>query len=159
MNCPRCTGVLTYRAFETEGGYRSNVTMRELHECLACRVAVVSGANVALDENAPPVPLRKTLLVRERHTATSPCPACRVPLSALVLAWAEESLAIESCERCDVVVVDRGELERIESMLDESSTLQSADFDRAIASATYADEEAAALERPLRRFLRRIHLL
>jgi Zn-finger nucleic acid-binding protein len=159
MNCPRCASSLTYRAFEAEGGYRSNVTMRELHECAACRIAVVSGANVALDESAPPVPLRRTLLVRESQASKSPCPSCAVPLSGLVLAWAEEAIAIESCDRCDVVVVDRGELDRIESMLDESSTLQSADLEAEAAGRVSDVPEARALERPIRRFLRRLHLL
>ena len=47
--CPRCTATLVYRHFETAGGYRSNVTMRELHECTPCRLGSVRGAEV-LDE-------------------------------------------------------------------------------------------------------------
>lgn len=159
MDCPRCTRQLGYRSFETEGGYRSNVTMRELHECSSCRLAVVSGANVRDDESGPAMPLRRTLLVRSSRSSKWPCPACAIPLSALTLSWAGDALGIESCDRCDVIVVDRGELDRIEVMLDESAALQGADVDRVLASVPADDEGTRLLERPLRRFLRAIHLL
>lgn len=160
MNCPRCARELVLRRMEAEGGYRSAVTMRELFECHTCRVAVVSGANIHEDETAEPVPLRRSLLVRERVPSTWPCPACGIALGGLTLAWGGEHLVIESCEVCDVVVVDRGELERIEEMLDESATLQTADLGRVVAATGEPlDADVAALERPIRRFLRAIRLL
>ena len=134
--------------------------MRELFECASCRVAVVSGANIHDDETAEPIPLRRSLLVRERVPSKWPCPACGIALGGLTLAWDEEHLVIESCDACDVVVVDRGELDRIEAMLDESATLQSSNLAEVAAqTADPVDAEVAALERPIRRFLRAIRLL
>lgn len=160
MDCPRCARVLLLRQMEAEGGYRSAVTMRELHECSICRIAVVSGANIEDDETSEPVPLRRSLLVRERVPSRWPCPACGITLGGLTLAWDGERTAIESCDACDLVVVDRGELDRIEAMLDESAPLQAADLGRVVtATADPSEAEVAALERPIRRFLRALRLL
>ena len=75
MVCPRCAQPLALRHLEAEGGYRSAVSMRELLECLHCHVAVLSGANILDDEDAPPVPLRRSLLCRSRDASrwAGPC--------------------------------------------------------------------------------------
>jgi HAMP domain-containing protein len=58
------------------------------------------------------------------------------------------------------VVVDRGELDEIEAMLDESAPLQATDLGQvAAATSDPPADEVAALERPLRRFLRALRLL
>ena len=159
MNCSRCGRALESRSFETEGGYRSTVTMRSLLECPSCRLAVVLGALVHLDDAGPPVSLSRTPLVRKDVTARWPCPTCGLALRALTLAWASDALAVESCSTCDLVIVDRDELERIEGMLGDSSDLQRSDLSAVAAATRISDDEVGALERPIRRFLRSIRLL
>lgn len=133
--------------------------MRQLDECPRCHVAVLSGANILDDEDAPPVPIRRSLLCRSRDSSRWPCPACGVALAGLTLAWAQVRVAIESCERCDLVIVDRGELDRVEEMLDESAALQTADLAHVAATTSEPTaEDVASLERPIRRFLRALRL-
>lgn len=136
--------------------------MRELLQCEGCGVCAVTGANVELDEKSPPVPLRRTPLVRRRQGSSWECPNCQARLQALVLAWGVNEVVIEACDRCDMVVLDRGELERVEAMLADSSPLQSADLGKldtpSFEPGSGAEADAHALERPVRRFLRRLGL-
>lgn len=146
------------RQLDREGGYRTNVTVRQMVECPGCGLAAISGANVELDERAPPVPLRRTPLVRGSEPSNLPCPTCAVALQSLRLAWDTRELRIEGCDRCDLVLVDRGELDRIESMLAESAPLQSTDLDRAAHGSVLHEADVVALQPPLLRLLHRLGL-
>jgi Zn-finger nucleic acid-binding protein len=149
---------MVVRELDHEGGYRSNVTVRSLLECARCGVAAVSGANIEYDPRLPPTPLRRTPLVRDRAPAPQPCLGCAAQLLSLRLEWHTREVVIESCERCDTLFLDRGELDAIRAMLAASAPLRTTDLARRAPHTPLDDDDVAALKPPWSRWLHRLGL-
>ncbi len=156
MRCPRCLNELGRRERDREGGYRSNVTVRSEHGCPRCGITAMSGANVEVDRKRPPTPLRRTPLVSQRKQSLWSCTTCNVPLLSLRLEWDTRHVVVEACERCDVLFLDRGELDTVEAMVAESTPLRTANL-AAIPPKTPVDkDDLTAMQHPIGRWLRRL---
>ena len=113
MQCPRCKQRMTQirvRGGREGGAYRDNLTMA--WGCLRCGCRVLERTSTGDVTKT----LARSMLVRERAPTVS-CTACLATMERLTLSWGEHWVQIEECPRCERVLLDSGELERIRTLV------------------------------------------